>query len=285
MTTDERPAVAPVAVTAVLGFCAVVVGGAVLGTGARALLGLVVPCVLLLVGLLWAISGPPPRRDQSETADRRGTDLLVIAVGAVAGVLVIAVGAFAAGAAATTVALLLPLAVLGGGVLWAFHGQPAATPAASVSEGGAGDGWSVPPTTTPSSGPLGADLPGAVDVPTILAAPEMPEGETVSEAVRLDAARAFDLGPFLLDEPPDRIQCSNCGRYTHLVPAGEHGVTCEICGTTRRVAKVQPDTRVRMFLDDGPDDGPEPKPEPEVDAPTVVTTTTSFAPPSSHRGG
>ena len=183
----------------------------------------------------------------------RRADLTWLIVGGALGVVVVLGGLILLGGGTPALGLLLPLAVLGGGLLWAFDGARAA-----VLPDGAVAGVEPAPRdpadpAVRSAPPIVVSAPDAVDAPTVLptpppAAPE-PDGESVSEAVRVDAARTFDLDRFLVDERPDRIQCAECGRYASLVPEPDRRVTCEDCGTTRALSEVQPDTRVRMFVE------------------------------------
>ncbi len=194
----------------------------------------------------------------------RRSDLAMVVVGSVVGLVVIAVGLVAVDGTAARVGMLLPLAVLAGGLLWSIDG---AREPETVDRRG--------PTT--SSAPVLVGDPTAVDAPTILPPSPEPEPESISEADRLEAARTFDLDEFLLDERPDRIQCSECGRYRDLKRVDRDRVLCRTCGATREVTDVQPDTRVRLFFED------DPAPS---DAPTVATTGPPVAPtPSTHPQG
>ena len=150
----------------------------------------------------------------------RRSELGWIVVGGAIGLVVIAVGLLAVDGTAARVGMLLPLAVLVGGLLWSIDGTREPE---TVDRRG--------PTT--SSAPVLVGDPTAVDAPTIL--PPSPEPESISEADRLEAARTFDLDEFLLDERPDRIQCSECGRYRDLKRVDRDRVLCRTCGATRAV--------------------------------------------------
>jgi len=267
---------------------ALLVGFSVLGS-AESLVGLlVVPLVVLCAGLFWAGTAPAGAAGTAGDAHPWATGSIV--VGAIVGFAALLVGLLLIGGEASALGLLLPFAVLCGGLLWAVEGAPRPqTAPTAVSTGHVGSGTatsthpgSVGPTTTYSD-------PDAPDVPTVLRpqAPQ-PEGETVSEAVRAEAARTFDLQGFLRDESPDRIQCANCGRYEHLISGGDQAIRCTVCGARRSLGSAQPDTRVRMFLDDLTDEptiGPSTALKVEQDYPTITTGSSRFAPPSSHRGG
>ncbi len=170
----------------------------------------------------------------------RRSDVMILIGGAVVGVVVLLIGLAAvisSGGRVELLGFLLPLAVLAGGLIWA-HDAASMTPASSEAPAGAARSVQPPPVL------LGD--PSAVDAPTVPPAAEVDDGE-VSEAVRLRAAEQFPLESFLLDEIPDRIQCVQCGRYRSLAGAGERRVTCTVCGATRELSDVQPDTIVRLY--------------------------------------
>lgn len=152
------------------------------------------------------------------------------------------------GVGAKDLVLLLPLAVLIAGLAWSvglFDPQQAAGASAT------------PPTQTERSSIAPAVLPNDAlmeDAPTVTVRPVEPaepqEPEGVSEAVRQAAAATFDLDALLVDETPDRVQCANCGRYNALDAPERGTIRCRMCGASRRLTAIQPDTRVRMFIDD-----------------------------------
>lgn len=283
--TGATSRMAWVLIGGLLGLVAVLFGLVGLrGDGSPAVL--MFPLMVLIGGLVWAAMAPDGRAGARSGRDAAGRSAGTwIIAGGVVGFVAISAGLVIIGADVYVLALLLPFAVLCGGLLWAAQAllQTAGAPAAGrQAPGGLSQQFtSVGPPTTFSD-------PNAPDVPTYQAPPPPePEGETVSEAVRAAAAVEFDLSRFLLDEPADRIQCRNCGRYTSLVEVDVQSVRCGACGTTgpsERSAPVRPDTRVRLFTDD-PNGAPEAEPPVEEDLPTIGAGTSRFEPPSSHRGG
>lgn len=172
----------------------------------------------------------------------RRSDVTWLVVGGVIGVAVVLVGLALLGGETSAIGLLLPLAVLGGGLLWAADGAQTGSEPAPVSP--------ADPSVR-SAPPVVVSAPDAVDAPTIVAsaaADDEGDAESVSEAVRVDAARTFDLDRFLVDDRPDRIQCAECGRYSALVPEADRRVRCGDCGASRPLSEVQPDTLVRTFV-------------------------------------
>lgn len=265
---------------AAVGLVVVAVGAVAMNASAPPIAGVLVLCVALFAGLLWSVDRVPAaaaavgdgsaavRSAPSPARDERRSDALQVIAGAVLGALVIAVGLRVAGAAASTVALLVPLVVLGSGLMWSYDG----TRTAAVPAHGA-DGIALVDVAAPTTPPVVLGDPHAADLPTVSLQPlPEPEGEVVSEAVRADAARSFDLTRFLVDDRPDRIQCANCGRYSGLVRGDHSRITCSACGHTQALSRVQPDTVVRMF-------------NTTVAADPATGDASDVAAPTSHRGG
>lgn len=214
-------------------------------------------------------------------------DVIWIAAGAVVGVLVLGGALLALDGGLASIGLLLPLAVLVGGLLWASEAaRPGTTPRAART------GRVASGMTDQSVPPVVIGDPGAVDAPTVIPVPEPTADDSTTEAVRLEAARAFDLETYLVDEDPDRIQCHQCGRYDRLTIDRDHRIACRACGTGRSLTDVQPDTRVRLF-DTGPDTDTDPgmdpdnlASDPETEQPAEPGVAPSrFAPPTASRGG
>ncbi len=205
----------------------------------------------------------------------RRSDVTWIVVGGVVGVVVVLVGLAVLGVETAAIGLLLPLAVLGGGLLWAADGARAAALADGTHTGSETTPISPADPSVRSAPPVVVSSPDAVDAPTIVRPASDGQAESISEAVRVEAARSFDLDAFLVDDRPDRIQCAQCGRYSALVAAAGRQVTCEDCGATRPLSEVQPDTLVRTFV------VPTEPERPEGAGPAPTSTT----PPTRSQGG
>ena len=168
----------------------------------------------------------------------RRSDVIYLAVGGAVGVVVIVLGLIALGGEAASIALLLPLAILIGGLLWARAAVAGPAPLA------------VPSVDEMATRPaLRLSEPDEADAPTVIPPPTAPEPERISEQARATAATSFDLERHLVDELADRIQCADCGRYSQLARTEDRQVSCGSCGAVREVGDIQPDTRVRLFAD------------------------------------
>lgn len=173
----------------------------------------------------------------------------IVATGFVGLVGIVVVGISWIGVGSKDLVLLLPLAVLIAGLAWSVGWFDPQTSAAHTTETASTQVQrsSVAPAVMASDAFLD-------DAPTVIVKPPVPEAtpepEGVSEAVRQAAAATFDLAALLVDEPPDRVQCANCGRYNALDALERGVIRCRMCGESRRLAPVHPDTRVRMFIDD-----------------------------------
>lgn len=171
----------------------------------------------------------------------------VVATGVVGIVGIAVVGLSWIGLGVEDLVLLLPLAVLIAGLAWSLGLFDPQAPGARTSENAplTSQRTSIAPSIAPTVTPGGALIH---DVPTVTAGPAEPEG--VAEVVRQAAAATFDLQSLLVDETPDRVQCANCGRYNALDSPERGTIRCRMCGASRRLTAIQPDTRVRMFIDD-----------------------------------
>lgn len=166
------------------------------------------------------------------TSDRTRRSVVGVAI---AGVAAISLAALAMeGGVLARLALLVPLAVLVGGLRW------------SAASG------IMPSDATATAG---ADETGRVDASAELVTVPMIEPCEAAESSRMTAedrrraAASFDLDGWRVDESPDRPQCAECGRFRSLQISKDRRVLrCKVCASRRRLTRVQPDTLVRLFV-------------------------------------